>query len=73
MPGGASTRSSNTYSAARISDLSLSRRVGGSWAYNDLCSLSGCYSLIYFQTQRIPELRFSATLGEEPEVELAVV
>jgi bifunctional DNA primase/polymerase-like protein len=23
--------------------------------------------------QRIPELRFSATLGEEPEIELALV
>ena len=26
-----------------------------------------------FQMQRIPELRFSATLGEEPVVELALV
>jgi hypothetical protein len=26
-----------------------------------------------FQLQRIPELRFSATLGQEPEVELALV
>jgi hypothetical protein len=26
-----------------------------------------------FKMQRIPELRFSATLGEEPEIELALV
>ena len=26
-----------------------------------------------FQTQHTPELRFSATLGEEPEVELKLV
>jgi hypothetical protein len=25
-----------------------------------------------FQLQRIPELRFKATLGEEPEVEVAL-
>ncbi len=25
-----------------------------------------------FKTQRIPELRFSATLGQEPEIELAL-
>ena len=26
-----------------------------------------------FQMQRIPELRFSATVGQEPEVEVALV
>jgi hypothetical protein len=30
-------------------------------------------SLYSFQMQRMPELRFSATLGEEPEIELALV
>ena len=33
----------------------------------------GTHFLIFSQTQRVPELRFSATLGEEPEVELALV
>jgi hypothetical protein len=32
----------------------------------------GDTSLYSFQMQRIPELRFSATLGEEPEIELAL-
>ena len=34
---------------------------------------AGATSSCAFQMQRIPELRFSATVSQEPEIELALV
>lgn len=40
------------------------------WRKKNSCGLD---TLIFVPNERFPELRFSATLGREPEVELALV
>ncbi len=36
-------------------------------------SWAGCMSSYSSQTQRFPELRFSVTLGQKPEIEVGLV
>ena len=48
-------------------DRTGSKALARAWRADPTSSSSA------FQMQRIPELRFSATLGKEPEVELALV
>ena len=57
----------------RLTASSIFLRESSSKYLHMLSMMGDATSPSTFQTQRFPELRFSATLGQEPEVELALV